>query len=438
MEYLLTCLYTALDSFCLFLFLDTFIPRRWNDSRFWFGILGYSLSSSIIVCSISLFFDRNQALKIIVLLFLTFLFCRILYTKTSPVLLFSLSLISYALIYLLSFGTGLLTASILGVSVERFRLEKLPFIIYTVFYYFIAFSLIFLFHKFFSSYFLFREKHNTTLFHALLYFIFPISSFATLVLLLYLTTGKEVSETFIFICCVLVFFANFATLFLLEKSERANQNHQQLLALTQQLNLQSKSMNSACELYASQRRAVHDFRAHLRTVEELLGAKYYDAAQNYLSSLSSQHTDRIFLVNCHHPILDALFNTKASEAVHLGIDISFEVNDLSTLPLDATDMVVLLSNLLDNAIEACAKYHGEKLIQVRILQEQTFFFSIRNTTAPVEIVADTIKTSKENPQLHGFGLTNIKTILAKYHGDFVMLYKDGWFQFTGEIDLSSI
>lgn len=436
MEYLLTGLYTVLDSFCLFLFLDTFIPRRWNDGRFWGGIFGYSLSAFVIVCSVSLLFNGNQALKITALLFLTFLFGRILYAKASNTLLFLLCLVSYALIYLLSFSTGLLTSSILGVSVEQFRLEKLPFILYTVFYYFTTFSLIFLFHKFFSSRFLFHDRHKISFFNGLLYFIFSGSSFATLIILLYLTTGKEVSETFIFICCTLVFFSNFATLFLLEKSEKSNENHRRLLALTQQLNLQSQSLFSACELYASQRKSVHDFRAHLRTLEGLLSAKNYDAAQDYLHSLSSQQTDRLFLVNCHHPILDALFNTKASEAIRAGIDITFEVNDLSTLPLDASDMVVLLSNLLDNAIEACAKYSNKKIIQVRILQEQTFLFSVRNTTAPVEIVADTIKTSKENPQLHGFGLTNIKTILAKYHGDFVMLYEDGWFQFTGEIDFS--
>lgn len=138
-------------------------------------------------------------------------------------------------------------------------------------------------------------------------------------------------------------------------------------------------------------------------------------------------------MNSHNTILDALFNTKAAEAIHLGIDVDFDVNDLSMLPLDSTDMIVLLSNLIDNAIEACESYHGHKSIQISAILNCTFLFSIRNTTNPVKIVNDNIKTTKQNPQIHGFGLANVKSILEKYHGDYVMLYENEWFQFTGEI-----
>ena len=42
-----------------------------------------------------------------------------------------------------------------------------------------------------------------------------------------------------------------------------------------------------------------------------------------------------------------------------------------------------------------------------------------------------IRTTKSDPALHGFGLSNIKLILNKYAADFIMDYADGWFQFTG-------
>lgn len=100
---------------------------------------------------------------------------------------------------------------------------------------------------------------------------------------------------------------------------------------------------------------VHDFQAHLNTLQDLLQNQEYDAAEQYLNSVSKEQTDRSFLVNSHHAILDALFNTKATEAIQKGIDIDFELNDLSALPFDVSDMVVLFSNLLDNAIEACEK-----------------------------------------------------------------------------------
>lgn len=117
------------------------------------------------------------------------------------------------------------------------------------------------------------------------------------------------------------------------------------------------------------------------------------------------------MVNTHHSILDALFNTKASEAIQEGIEIDFRVNDLSMLPFEAADMVVLLSNLLDNAIEANRSYCGSKKIHVIALWKKSFLFSIRNTSNPVRIENNTIQTTKPDPQLHGFGLSNVKLIL---------------------------
>ena len=165
----------------------------------------------------------------------------------------------------------------------------------------------------------------------------------------------------------------------------------------------------------------------------------YSAAEEYLEKITEQQTDRLFLVNTHHPILDALFNTKAAEATQKKISVDFEVNDLSNLPFDASDMVVLLSNLLDNAIEACQQYDkGDKSIHVMAVAQQDFFISVRNTSEPVVIINGSIPTTKPEPQLHGFGLANIRLILEKYSGEYTMFYENGWFQFTADIPLTPI
>mgnify|MGYP002247243359 FL=1 len=157
--------------------------------------------------------------------------------------------------------------------------------------------------------------------------------------------------------------------------EYAASEREQLLMLNQQIQLQSKNMTSASELYSAQRKKVHDFRAHLNILNRLMKNQEYSAAEEYLEKITEQQTDRLFLVNTHHPILDALFNTKAAEATQKKISIDFEVNDLSNLPFDVSDMVVLLSNLLDNAIEACQQYDkGDKAIHVMAVAQQDFFY----------------------------------------------------------------
>lgn len=240
-------------------------------------------------------------------------------------------------------------------------------------------------------------------------------------------------------CCILIFISNVAVLFLLERMEYAASEREQLLTLNQQIQLQSKNMTSASELYSAQRKKVHDFRAHLNVLNQLMKSQEYSAAEEYLGKITEQQTDRLFLVNTHHPILDALFNTKAAEATQKKISIDFEVNDLSNLPFDASDIVVLLSNLLDNAIEACQRYDkGDKTIHVMAVAQQDFFISVRNTSEPVTIINSSIPTTKPEPQLHGFGLANIRLILEKYSGEYTMFYENGWFQFTADIPLTPI
>ena len=42
------------------------------------------------------------------------------------------------------------------------------------------------------------------------------------------------------------------------------------------------------------------------------------------------------------------------------IDLHFEINDLSEVAIPSVDLTVVMSNLLDNAIEACEKLEKQQ------------------------------------------------------------------------------
>ena len=431
----LSFLYTVVDSLSLILFLDVFAERRWSDRKFTIGV-GCFVALNFWILKVPLiFFHRNQAIKIgMILLSYTFS-ARVLYAKISSKLLLLLVGVEYLITYSLSFGLGMLWAFICGMDGESFRSSFPLMIVYGVINYSTELFLAYLFRKLMKQKAFPGARNRLNESQLGFYFLFPCTSFFMLVILLYITTGKPVGEGVIAFTCGLILAANAALLYLLDRMERAIETKENLLALGQQIQLQAKNMEAASRLYAEQRHKVHDFRAHLNTVQSLLLNQEHEAAEQYLRSVTTMQTDRLFLVNSHHAILDALFNTKATEAIKKGINIDFEVNDLSTLPFDVSDMVVLFANLLDNATEACEKLKSEKTIHVSAVLRQSFFFSVRNTSAPVKIHDGNIRTTKSNPALHGFGLSNIKLILNKYAADFIMDYADGWFQFTGEIEL---
>lgn len=141
-------------------------------------------------------------------------------------------------------------------------------------------------------------------------------------------------------------------------------------------------------------------------------------------------------------IVDSIIETlekKTEETQVSSRFYGFSQPSLSNLPFDVSDMVVLLSNLLDNAIEACQQYDkGDKAIHVMAVAQQDFFISVRNTSEPVVIISGSIPTTKPEPQMHGFGLANIRLILEKYSGEYTMFYENGWFQFTADIPFTPI
>ena len=129
-----------------------------------------------------------------------------------------------------------------------------------------------------------------------------------------------------------------------------------------------------------------------------------DAIKSYVRSLQSAQTSRILLVNTHHSTLDALLNQKALVARNRSIDVQFRVNDLSAVKIDLVDLTVIISNTLDNAIEACEKLPvQERQIYVQVvLNDNELFYAVRNRSLPIDVSSDRLPvTTKENPSFHG-------------------------------------
>ena len=111
-----------------------------------------------------------------------------------------------------------------------------------------------------------------------------------------------------------------------------------------------------------------------------------------------------------------------------------KVNDLSSVSIPTDTLVVLLSNLLDNAIEACQRLEGRREIVCNILQEDALYISIRNTSLPVMIQKGKLPPSTKRSLEHGYGLSAVVYTLEQLQAEYTFTYQDGWFQFAAEIE----
>lgn len=147
MDALISLVYTIIDSVCVCLFLDAFASHRWRNHRFLVGVIVQTILmyASIEFSVIAL--NRNQIVKILLILLSCFMVARTLYENISGKFLLFLIVVEYLLTYSLSFAVGMLATSVCGMDAQTFQADKTLSLIYGISYYSVELFIIALFRK---------------------------------------------------------------------------------------------------------------------------------------------------------------------------------------------------------------------------------------------------------------------------------------------------
>lgn len=157
---------------------------------------------------------------------------------------------------------------------------------------------------------------------------------------------------------------------------------------------------SMTEMFDAESQA--DFKSLLR----------YDAEEHYITGRVS---------------VDALLSTKAAVMSQNGIRFIFHQYPLNSLPMENADICLLLSNLLDNAIEGANRIQlteQPKTITLGFgVSAQMFCITCVNDAdlSTVKYASGKLLSSKNEPVFHGYGTETIRRIVEKYGGyvDFI-------------------
>ncbi|MDF2473294.1 MAG: hk02 [Anaerocolumna sp.] len=138
-----------------------------------------------------------------------------------------------------------------------------------------------------------------------------------------------------------------------------------------------------------------------------------DAIRNILSAIDNVNKE----VYTQNSIVNSILNTKLNQGEQFDIDVNVDVQIPAKLHINTVDLGVILGNLLDNAVEACAKCdEGKRFIDIKIgYHKGNLFIDIKNSMPGngLNRILQTTKTDKLN---HGLGLRSVKGIIEKYYG----------------------
>lgn len=204
------------------------------------------------------------------------------------------------------------------------------------------------------------------------------------------------------------------------------------ILLRKQIEYQKMHSHEVSSLYNQQKSFMHDYRNQVTTVKHLLTIGKYDEATKYVGGLSSELITQHYEFHTGHDILDAIINIKSTEAKVCGIDFSVNTNNLSEVKVKDIDIVCIMTNLLDNAIEACKKCDlDNRQICIKLEdKKQKITISIKNSISEKPILRNHIpQTTKLDATSHGIGFLSITSALEKYGVDFEIFVDDWSFHF---------
>lgn len=190
----------------------------------------------------------------------------------------------------------------------------------------------------------------------------------------------------------------------------------------------------AKEAYESNAKLYHDMRNHFLVIQNYLADKHILEAQEYLKKLVGEH--EIYCVERWTGIeaIDYILCQKTEIASKKGIKTHIHSEYPKDCGIDPVDLCTILTNLFDNAIEACEKCPQDvkKEISLTIRRiHQFIIIRVENSSISAPVIRDGIPhTSKPDIHKHGWGLQNVKAATEKYGGTIECDYHDAVFSIS--------
>lgn len=160
----------------------------------------------------------------------------------------------------------------------------------------------------------------------------------------------------------------------------------------------------------------HDYKNNLHALSVLLNSGRTDEAKEYISGMTESLDSTRGRFQTGNLLADAILSDKAAAAEKSGVGIDFD-GAIPAEGINNRDLCVMLSNAVDNAIEAGTKAAP---CRVRVSARQKEMGAVITVTNPVkekvQVRGGNVVTTKADRQSHGFGIANIRAAAKKYNG----------------------
>ncbi|MDE7423418.1 MAG: GHKL domain-containing protein [Lachnospiraceae bacterium] len=202
-----------------------------------------------------------------------------------------------------------------------------------------------------------------------------------------------------------------------------NYKQQQQIALVKLENqMLKKTLDDTEHTFQLWKASIHDYKNHIITLSQLSRDGKIEEIRDYLKQQNALLDQNMFYIKTGNFAVDAIINTKRVMAEQQNIAFHVNVVVSEECKINDFDIVNILGNLIDNALEACSK-ENNSYIDITMKEEKKFLI-IRITNSFTGELPKNIQTTKKDKIWHGMGIKSIRNIVEKYNGKYEMVHKN--------------
>lgn len=234
--------------------------------------------------------------------------------------------------------------------------------------------------------------------------------------------------TLISLFCVLA--SSFITIYLYDSYSKIFQERTQVELIKREQDYYKKQSELLQQNQETLRQFRHDIKNRIIAMQQMLEDREISQALEYTQQIATRLNHTISYSETGNLAIDSIINYKLTLAAQKGIRATTNIAIPNTLDVDNDDIVIILGNLLDNAIEANEHLEENKYINLT-MKFSAGCLAMQTKNSFDSIVHDnngSLTSRKDDKIMHGIGMKSIQTVVDRYNGYFSYEYDDTEFQ----------
>lgn len=261
----------------------------------------------------------------------------------------------------------------------------------------------------------------------------PILAMAIIYLTTYiliLTKYQTNILPYIIIICVSMVVIAAIVWYMISKISKDNNIKTELKLSELRADMYEKNTLSSNKQIEEMSKIKHDISNQISSIDQLIVNRNYDEAHNVCIELIERMKAVYTPINTNNPVLNAVINVENEKATKSGVNFKAEIKDEMIEFKNNTDLISLIGNLCDNAIEYLYKCSEQlKYMELSVARHNDYYIISCKNRIDSSVLADNpdLQTSKSDKSKHGKGLYIINDVVNKYNGNLSFQENNGWF-----------